>query len=83
MLTRILRWFESPFQVKITKITKFKILRSECVNSGLTSQQQEDHKVTGPQFKVSAEKLEKREIEFSNPENAKEGHAGMYTLLKK
>ena len=32
---------------------------SECMNSGLTSHQQQGHMETGPRLKVSSERLEK------------------------
>ena len=40
---------------------------SECVNSGLTSHQQRGHTETGPPFKVSSERPEKRGIDLATP----------------
>ena len=41
--------------------------QSEWVNSGLTSHQQQGHTETGPRFKVSSERPEKREIDLAIP----------------
>ena len=40
---------------------------SEWVNSGLTSHQQRGHTETGPRFKVSSERPEKRGIDLATP----------------
>ena len=37
------------------------------MNSGLTSNQQRGHTVTGPRFKISSEKPEKRGIDHAIP----------------
>ena len=37
------------------------------MNSGLTSHQQRGHMETGPQFKVSSERPEKRGIDLATP----------------
>ena len=39
----------------------------EWVNSGLTSHQQRGHTETGPRFKVSSERPEKRGIDLATP----------------
>ena len=39
----------------------------KCVNSGLTSHQQRGHTETGPRFKVSSERPEKRGIDHAFP----------------
>ena len=49
----------------IAVVQKFSYFTS--VNSGLTSHQQRGHTETGPRFKVSSERLEKRGIDLATP----------------
>ena len=42
-------------------------MKDEWVNSGLTSHQQRGHTETGPRFKVSSERPEKRGIDLATP----------------